>query len=292
MRRSSILAMAGVLVAASVFGCAKPPFRDVIGAGDDVRIDIDDPDAVDVWAVRTTSDTEVVVARISGDRFDVGALRLRLLLPGGVVVAQLSPPRGNQFSIALSGRPAIWTLESRLGERESAPVHYRLQVVRPSLPAAGVGSACSDVLRARGLNAWAVSVPEAPGPGGLSFPGLGAIALEISPAGALSGGPPAPGAAPVMRLRGGATLRGDLGQLGCAATQVQVNVWDTGRGKPPSLSVADASGRRLCGNGGQPPCPSDPSPGRWTSWTLSPGSAIASFSLAGDELFLASVVIQ
>lgn len=290
--RSGALAVAGVLLALTVLSCAKPAFRDVIGAGDDVRVTIDDPDAVDVWAVRTTSDADVAVVQLSGDQVDVGALRIRVLLPGGVVVALLSPPRGNQFSIALSGRPAIWTVEFRLGERESAPVRYRMQVVRPSSPGAGALSACADALRARGIGAWAVSVSGPPGPAGLPFPGLGAIALETTPIGALTAAPPAAGAGPTLHLRGGATLRGELARLGCAPGQVQLNLWDTGKGKPPTMSVSDASGRRLCGGVGQPACLSDPSPGRWVSWTLATSTAVGGFSLEGDELYLSSVVIQ
>ena len=289
-RRRAALAVAGIVLAVTALGCAKAPFRDVINAGDDVRVAIDDPDGVDSWAVRTTSDADVVVVRLSGDRVD--ALMMRVLLPGGVVVAELSPPRGTQFSMALSGRPAVWTMEFRIREPESAPVHYRMQIVRPSPAGPGGGAACVDALGARGIVAWAVSVSAPPAASGLPFPGLGAMGFEATPPGTLAAAPAIAGGAPVVRIGAGTTLRGDFARLGCLPRLVQLNLWDASKGKPPTMSIADAGGRPLCGGSGQAPCLADPSPGRWVPWTLSSSTPIGSFSLVSDEIYLASVVIQ
>ena len=290
--RRGALAVGGILLAVAALGCAKAPFRDVINAGDDVRVAIDDPDGVDTWAVRTTSDADVVVVRLSGDSVDVRALMMRVLLPGGVVVAELSPPRGNQFSMALSGRPAVWTIEFRIREPESAPVHYRMQIGRPSPAGPGGGATCADALGARGIVAWTVSVSAPPPASGLPFPGLGALALELTPPGTLTAAPATAGGVPVLRVGAGATLRGDVARLGCSPRLVQLNLWDASKGKPPTMSIADTNGRQLCGSSGQPPCLAAPTPGRWVPWTLSSSTPIGSFSLESDEIYLASVVIQ
>jgi len=290
--RSGAIAVISILLAALALGCAKPAFRDVIGADDDVRVAIDDPTGVDTWAVRTASDADVVVLRISGDSADVGALQTRVLLPGGLVVAELILPKGHQFSIALSGRAAVWTTEFRVRQPESAPVSYRLQVVRPLAAGPGAGPSCADALRARGIGAWVVSVAEPPAASGLPFPGLGAVALAVTPAGALTAGPATAGAAPVLRVNTGAALRGDFARLGCGPRLVQLSVWDASKGRPPSMSIADASERPLCGGTGQPPCLADPGPGRWVPWTLSSSTPIGSFSLESDDVYVASLVIQ
>ena len=73
---------------------------------------------------------------------------------------------------------------------------------------------------------------------------------------------------------------------------MQLNFWDTGKGKPPSLMVFDASGRPLCGDTGQPACLTDPAAGRWLSWTFSANEPIGALSLQCDELYLSSIVIQ
>src|SRR5262247_1507797 len=85
-----VCALFGVTLA----GCASKPFRNVVAVGDDTRVEIDDPRGIDTWSVLTSSPTDVVVLRLTGMGVDVGALRVRVLLPGDVVVAQLSPPRG------------------------------------------------------------------------------------------------------------------------------------------------------------------------------------------------------
>jgi hypothetical protein len=289
--RLAIVAAVGTLLAWSVAGCAKPSFRNVLAPGDDTHVEIDDPRGVDAWSVLTSSETDVVVVRLTGAGVDVGALRLRVLLPGGVVVAQLSPPRGEQFSIALSGRAATWTLQFTLGEGEAAPVRYRMMVERPSTSLGG--PRCADALRAKGISAWIVSAPGPPGTTGLVFPGLGSIAISARPPGTLTAASPAEGAPPVLHVRAGTTLQGEFAGLGCEPNQVQLNFWDTGKGQPPMLSVSDASGHPLCGGpGGQPACLSEPASGRWVSWTFATASPIGSLSLVCDEFYLSSVVIQ
>jgi hypothetical protein len=263
----------------------------MLAAGDDTHVEINAPDGLDTWSVLTSSDVDVVVVRLTGLGVDVGALRARVLLPGGVVVAQLRPPRGGQFSIALSGRQATWTLEFRLAEGESAPVRYRMVIERPSALGSG-GTRCADVLRARGVNAWVSAISGPPSAGGILFPGLGAIAVSTVPTRTLTAASPAAGAPPVLHVSGGTALRGELAGLGCDPGQVQLNFWDTGKGKPPTLTVADSAGRPLCGSSGQPACLSDPAAGRWVSWTFSTPGSIRSLSLECDELYLSSIVIQ
>jgi hypothetical protein len=289
LRRGALAWMLLALVTA-VAGCSTSGFRNVLAAGDDTHVEIDDPRGVDAWSVLTRSDAEVVVVRLSGAGVDVGALRAQVLLPGGAVVARLSPPRGEQFAIALSGRAATWTLKFRLGEGESAPVRYRMVVERPSTAAGG--PRCADRLRAMGINAWILSVPGPPGRGQLVFPGLGSIAVSTVPPGPLAAASPGEGAPPVLHVRGGTTLRAELGGLGCEPGQVQLNFWDTGTGRPPTLTVSGASGRPLCGHAGQPACLSEPVARRWTSWTFATGEPIGSLSLQCDDLYLSSVVIQ
>ena len=173
-------------------------------------------------------------------------MRVRALLPGGVVVAELSPPPGGEFSIALSGRQATWTLQFGLAEGKSPPVRYRMMIERPS----AVGSAstrCADVLRARGVNAWVSVISGPPAASGILFPGLGAMAVSVAPAGKLTAASPAPGAPTVLLIGGGTTLRGDLAGLGCDPGQVQLNFWDTGKGKPPTLTLADPVAARCAG---------------------------------------------
>jgi hypothetical protein len=288
--RPPVVAVVGALVVWAVAGCATTPFRNVLAAGDDTHVEIDDPRGVDTWSVLTSSETDVVVVRLTGGGVDVGALRLQVLLPGGVVVARLSPPRGEQFSIAFSGRPATWILRFRLGEGEAAPVRYRMVIERPSTSVGG--PRCADALRAKGINAWIVSIPGPPGVGGVVFPGLGSIALSALPASALTAASPSDGAPPVLHVGTGTTLRAELAGLGCEAALVQLNFWDTGKGKPPTLTVSDTRGRPLCGGAGQPVCLSDPTSGRWVSWTFSTSAPIGSLSLACDELYLSSIAIQ
>ena len=96
----------------------------------------------------------------------------------------------------------------------------------------------------------------------------------------------------MLKLRGGTTIRGDFAGLGCDPGQMQLNFWDTGRGKPPVLTVSDPGGRPLCGSAGQPACLSNPPAQRWVSWTFSTPGTIRSLSLDSDELFLSSIVIQ
>jgi hypothetical protein len=279
-----------IALAAAVAGCSTSGFRNVLAPGDDTHVEIDDPRGVDTWSVVTRSDADVVVVRLTGSGVDVGALRAQVLLPGGAVVARLNPPRGEQFSIALSGRAATWTLAFRLGEGESAPVRYRMVVERPAT--AGGGPRCADRLRAKGINAWILSVPGPPEPPRLVFPELGSIAVSAVPPGALTAASPAEGAPPVLHIKGGTTLRVELGGLGCEPGQVQLNFWDTGTGRPPTLTVSGAGGRPLCGHAGQPACLSDPVSRRWTSWTFATGEPIGSLSLQCDDLYLSSVVIQ
>jgi hypothetical protein len=289
LRPSSIAVMAMLLVW-MVAGCAKSAFRNVLAPGDDTHVEIDDPTGMDTWSVRTGSDTDVVVVRLAEGQADVGALRMRVLLPGGVVVAQLSPPHGKQFSLALSGRPATWTLQFRLAEGQAAPVRFRLVIERPSASAGG--PRCADALRAKGITAWVTSVAEPPGARGLPFPGLGSIALSAAPAGALTAASPSEGAPPVLHFPAGTTLRGQFAGLGCDPGQVQLNFWDTGTGRPPTLTVYNTGGRALCGGGGQPACLTDPTSRRWVSWTFTTVESIGSLSLACDELYLSGVVIQ
>ena len=291
-RRLAVLTVVGTFFTVALAGCGKPaPFRNMLAAGDDTHVEIDTPDGVDTWSVVTSSDVDVIVVRLTGLGADVGALSPRVLLPGGVVVAQLSPPRGGQYSIALSGRQATWTLEFRLAEGEAAPVHYRMVIERPSALGSGA-TRCADVLRARGVNAWVSAIPGPPGAGGILFPGLGAVAVSTVPARTLTAASPAEGATPVLHVSGGTTLRGELAGLGCEPGQVQLNFWDTGKGKPPTLTVADPGGHPLCGSSGQPACLSDATAGRWVSWTFSTPGSIRSLSLECDELYLSSIVIQ
>jgi len=166
----SAIALTGILLAWTVCGCAKPAFRNVLAPGDDTHVEIDDPTGVDTWSVLTRSEADVAVVRLTEGTADVGAVTIRVLLPGGVVVAQLSPPRGQQFSLALSGRPATWTLQFRLAEGQAARVRYRLVIERPS--ASVGGPRCADALRAKGITAWVTSVARPPGARGLVFPGL------------------------------------------------------------------------------------------------------------------------
>ena len=184
---------AGVVVCALLVvafaGCAKP-FRNVLAAGDDTRVEIDDPRGTDTWSVLTSSAADVVVLRLTGMGVDVGALRVRVLLPGDVLVAQLSPPRGEQFSIALSGRAATWTLQFGLREGESAPVRYRMVVERPATSVGG--PRCTDALLAKGINAWIMAVTGPPGETGFAFPGLGSIAVSAAPPNAMTAAPPRP----------------------------------------------------------------------------------------------------
>jgi len=178
---------------------------------------------------------------------------------------------------------------TEVGERP--PVRYRLVVERPSALGSG-GTRCADVLRARGVNAWVSALSGPPGADGIVFPGLGSIAFSAAPVNAVSVGSPVGGAASVLKLRGGTTIRGDLAGLGCDPGQMQLNFWDTGRGKPPVLTVSDPGGHPLCGSIGQPACLTNPPAQRWVSWTFSTPGTIRSLSLEGDELFLSSVVIQ
>ncbi len=265
----------------------------MIAAGEEVDISIDDPAGVDKWSVRTSSEQDVIVLRISGDPTAIGVLRVRVLQPGGVLVAQLTPLRISPFTIALSGRAATWTVELSLGGRQQpVPVQYRMTVARPSTPGSGVGPACGEALRARGISAWVMSVPGPPDAGGLVFPGLGAIKLSASPASSVSAAAPQSGAPLMLQVRGGTAVQAELAGLACDLTHLQLNLWDTGKGKPPTMSIADAGGRPLCGDTGHPQCPSNPIPGRWVTWTLSVPTAIRSLTLEGGDLYLSSIVIQ
>lgn len=292
-RWSTLVGVFGAFFLTALAGCSKPaPFRDMLKAGDDTHVEIDAFDGVDTWSVATSSDVDVVVVRLEGLGADVGSMRARVLLPGGVVVGDVNPPKGGgPFSIALSGRPATWTLEFRLAEGARPPVRYRMVIGQPPALGSG-GTRCTDVLRGRGVNAWVSAISGPPPSSGIVFPGLGAIAMSAVPAGKLTAMSPAAGAPPVLHVGGGATLRADLIGLGCEPGQVQVNLWDTGKGKPPKLTPSDPSGRPLCGGSGQPACPSNPSAGRWVSWSFSTPASIRSLSLECDELYLSSIVIQ
>jgi len=291
-RRHSRFIAVGALIAISLAGCGKPaPFRNMLAPGDDTHVEIDAPGGIDTWSVATSSPVDVVVVRLIGESVDVGSVRVRVFVPGDVVVALLSPPRGGQYSIALGGRQATWTLEFKLADGERPPVRYRLLVERPSALGSGA-TRCVDVLRARGVNAWVSAISGPPGVGGITFPGLGSIAVSATPANAVSVGSPVGGAVPVLKLRGGSTIRGDFAGLGCDPGQVQLNFWDTGKGKPPVLTVSDPGGRPLCGSTGQPACLTNPPAQRWVSWTFSTPGTIRSLSLEGDDLFLSSIVIQ
>jgi len=292
VRRPFIFIAVGVLFAMSLAGCGKSaPFRNMLAPGDDTRVEIDAPGGIDTWSVATSSPVDVVVVRLIGSSADVGAVRVRVFVPGDVVVALLAPPRGGQYSIALGGRQATWTLEFKLADGEQPPVRYRLVVERPSALGSG-GTRCADVLRARGVNAWVSAISGPPGPGGVVFPGLGSIAVSATPANAVSVGSPVGGGVSVLKLRAGTTIRGDFAGLGCDPGQMQLNFWDTGRGKPPVLTVSDPGGRPLCGSAGQPACLSNPPAQRWVSWTFSTPGTIRTLSLDSDELFLSSIVIQ
>ncbi|HXJ78859.1 MAG TPA: hypothetical protein VMS64_09280 [Candidatus Methylomirabilis sp.] len=283
-------AAAAMLLAVVVAGCAKSSFRNVLAVGDDTHVEIDDPRGFDTWSVLTSSETDVVLLHLTGMGVDVGALKIRVLLDAGMVVAQLSPPRGQEVSIALSGRPATWTLQFGLREGEAAPVRYRMVVERPST--ATGGPRCEDALRAKGINAWVLSIPGPPGTGTLVFPTFGSIALSSVKPAALTAAAPPGGELPVLRVSGGTTLKADLADLGCEPGQVQLNFWDTGKGKPPTLTVSDTGGHPLCGDAGQPACLADPATGRWVSWTFSANAPIGSLSLDCDELYISSIVIQ
>jgi len=292
MRRPCIFIVVSAIVAMWLAGCGKPaPFRNMLVPGDDTRVEIDATRGIDTWSVATSSPVDVVVVRLIGNTADVGAVRVRIFVPGDVVVALLAPPRGGQYSIALGGRQATWTLEFKLADGEQPPVRYRLVIERPAATGSA-GTRCADVLRARGVNAWVSAISGPPGAGGVVFPGLGSIAVSAIPADALSGGSPVGGGVSVLKLRAGITLRGDFAGLGCDPGQMQLNFWDTGRGKPPVLAVSDPGGRPLCGSAGQPACLTNPPAQRWVSWTFSTPGTIRSLSLDSDELFLSSVVIQ
>jgi len=282
----------GAILAISLAGCGKPaPFRNMLAPGDDTHVEIDAPGGIDTWSVATSSPVDVVVVRLVGSSADVGAVRVRVFVPGDVVVALLAPPRGGQYSIALGGRQATWTLEFKLADGEQPPVRYRLVVERPSALGSG-GTRCADVLRARGVNAWVSAISGPPGAGGIVFPGLGSIAVSATPSNAVSIGSPVGGGVSVLKLRAGTTMQADFAGLGCDTGQVQVNFWDAGRGKPPVLTVTDPGGRPLCGSTGQTACLTNPPAQRWISWTFSTPGTIRSLSLDSDELFLSSIVIQ
>jgi hypothetical protein len=282
-------------------GCSSPSVvlltpgeaatREVLIVGDLVDVVLDDPDGVDTWTTRTSSEQDVVVVRFSGIPTLLGVLRIRVLLPAGVLVAQLAPPAQGQFAVALSGRASTWTLELSLAERGSAPASFRMEVVRPA-PSKVTGGGCADALRARGIQAWVVSVATPPAAGGLPLSGLGSVALTATPPQNLGAARQTDAAAPVLHVSGTSLLRGDFAALGCAPNRVQINVWEAGRGKPPVMSIADGSGRRLCGSTGHPACPTNPTPRRWVSWTLASGEPIRSLSLEADDLYLSSIVIQ
>jgi hypothetical protein len=302
IRSVSLRVAVGILVGAMVStACSSPSVvlltpgqaatREVLVVGNLVDVVLDDPDGVDTWTIRTSSEQDVVVIRFSGNPALLGVLRIRVLLPGGVLVAQLAPPADGQFAVALSGREATWTLELSLAERGSAPASFRMEVVRPAASTV-TGGGCVDALRARGITAWVVSVAAPPAAGGLPLSGLGSVALTATPPPSLAVARQTDAAAPVLRVSGTSLLRGDFAGLGCTPNRVQINVWDTGRGKPPVMSIADGSGRRLCGSAGQPACPASPAPRRWVSWTLSSGEPIRSLSLEADDLYLSSIVIQ
>jgi len=296
--RVAIGILAGLVLSAA---CSSPSVvlltpgqaatREVLIVGDLVDVVLDDPNGVDTWTTRTSSEQDVVVIRFSGNPALLGVLRIRVLLPGGVLVADLSPPADGQFAVALSGRAATWTLELSLAERASTPASFRMDVVRPTASTA-TGGVCADALRARGITAWVMSAAAPPGAGGLPFSGLGSVALTATPAPSLAAVRQTNGAAPVLHVSGTSLLRGDFAGLGCAPNRVQITVWDAGRGKPPVMSIADASARRLCGGTGQPACPTNPTPRRWVSWTLSSSEPIRSLSLEADDLYLSSLVIQ
>jgi hypothetical protein len=285
-------AVLAIALAGPMSGCAKPsPVPDVLTQGQEVWTRIDDPHAVDPWSVRTSSERDVAVLRLAGKPDEIGMLRVQVLLAGGVVVARLDLPKTDRFSIALSGRGAQWAVEFSLAERGSGPVRYSIAVGRPATPPAGERAPCAEALGARGIDAWIVSVPGLTD-GGLLFPGLGTLALRAAPAGAVTVGSPMPDAPPVARVRGGTTLHGDFASLGCEPHEVQVNLWDTGNGKPPALTTFDASGRPLCGRAGQPSCPANPTAGRWVTWTLAGSAPIHRMSLECDDLYLSSIVIR
>jgi hypothetical protein len=291
----SLVAALAVLASllASAAGCARSPLvRDLVAAGEQVDVSIDDPAGIDRWTVRTSSEQEPTILRLSGDPAVIGALHVRVLLPGDVVVAQLAPARVPAYSIALSGRAATWTVEMSLAARRPVPVQYQLAVAQPSTPAAGVGPACGDALRARGISAWVIAPPGPPQSGRLVFAGLGTIMLSATPASSITGAPAHPGAAPVIEVRDGTALSANLAELGCDLAHVQVTLWDTGKAKPPSMSIADGGGQHLCGSSGHPPCPANPAPGRWVTWTLSAAPAIKSLTIEGGQLYVSSLVIS
>src|SRR5262245_37058858 len=172
VRDSSLRVALGVLVGLLLSaGCSSPSVvlltpgqaatREVLTVGDLVDVVLDDPDGVDTWTIRTNSEQDVVVIRFSGNPALLGVLRIPVLLPGGVLVAQLAPPSDGQFAVALSGRAATWTLELSLAQRGSAPARFRMEVVRPTT-ATVTGESCADALRARGITAWVVSVAAPP----------------------------------------------------------------------------------------------------------------------------------
>lgn len=288
-RRRALAAWAALWVAA---GCASAPLSPgVLTPGQDVEGRILDPAAVDTWTARTAASDEAVVLRIRGNPVEVGMLRVQVALAGGVVVARLQPERAAEFAIALSGRPADWRVDLRLGPEGSAPVRYRMFVAR--VPSAGGGprASCGDALGARGVSAWVVSPASLTAGAPLALPGLGLLTLGVSGPGSAGSASPS-GGAPVTHLPAATVLHGDFAALGCDLHRVQVNLWDTGRGKPPALVVADAAGRRLCGEAGQPACPVNPRPSEWVTWSLSAPAPIRRLSLESDDLFLSSIVIQ
>ncbi len=274
-------------------GCAGASLTPgVLTPGQDVEVRILDPDAVETWTVRTSADDEAVVLRIKGNPVEIGMLRLRTALPGDVVVARLEAEPAPEFAVALSGRSADWKVDFRLGPQGSAPVRYRMFVERASAAAAGgARTSCRDALRARGVSAWVVSVASLRSATPLPLPGLGTLAVTLTAAGPPASASPAAGA-PVPHLREGAVLRGDFDGLACDLHRVQVNLWDTGRGKPPAMVIADAAGRRLCGEDGQPACPVNPRPAEWVTWSVSASAPIRRLSIESDDLFLSSIVIQ
>jgi len=276
---------------AGATACAKSPLvRDLLASGELVDVSIDDPAGVDRWNVRTSSEREPTLVRLSGDPQILGALRVRILLPGDVVVAELAPTQVSAYTIALSGRAATWTIEMGLTARRPVPVQYQLAVAQPSTPAGGVGPACGDALRARGINAWVIAPAGPPATGRLELAGLGAMALRATPASSAQAGAPSPVAVAVLEVREGA-LAADLAGLGCDLTRVQITLWDTGKPRPASVWIADGSGQRLCGAAGHPPCPGNAPPDRWMTGTLSATPAIRTLTIEGGQLYVSSIVI-
>jgi hypothetical protein len=90
------------------------------------------------------------------------------------------------------------------------------------------------VLRARGVNAWVSALSGRLVRTGIVLPRARLDRVQRGAVNAVSVGSRLEGAASVLKLRGGTTIRGDLAGLGCDPGQMQLNFWDTGRGKPPS----------------------------------------------------------